>query len=148
MRIGLVACGKQKLKSRTEAQNLYTSVLFRKAAEYCKATYDTWYILSAKHGLLAPSDELSPYDCTLLGRPKSFRDKWGTVVLAQISERGLGEATFYFHAGKAYCQPLLSALKAELPVKGLGIGQQLAWYTSSSKRRIGKRSGISRASTY
>ena len=43
------------------------------------------------------------------------------------------ELTIEIHAGADYCHPLTEILaavgiKVELPLKGLGIGEQLAWY--------------------
>ncbi|MFX4377591.1 DUF6884 domain-containing protein, partial [Acinetobacter baumannii] len=38
--IGLIACCKTKLATRTVAERLYASDLFKKAAAYCAKTYD------------------------------------------------------------------------------------------------------------
>jgi hypothetical protein len=49
-----------------------------------------------------------------------------------------GEFTIEIHAGADYCHPLSEILqsvgiKVELPLKGLGIGEQLAWYSQRAK---------------
>jgi hypothetical protein len=128
MNVGLVACCKKKLAESAEARSLYISPLFRKASRYCEAQYDAWFILSAKYGLVAPEQIIAPYDCRLLAQGEAARAAWGRTVLAQIQARGLVKATFYFHAGKAYRKPLASSLKCRFPLKGLGIGRQMAWY--------------------
>lgn len=128
MNVGLVACCKQKLVEPAEAKRLYVSPLFRKASRYCAARYDAWFILSAKYGLVVPNQIIAPYDCTLLAQGKAARTAWGRAVLAQIQALGLAKATFFFHAGKAYWKPLASSLTCQFPLKGLGIGRQMAWY--------------------
>ena len=53
--IGLISCTKSKRDEPAPPRDLYEpSTLFQKAREYCENTYDEWYILSAKHGLLDP----------------------------------------------------------------------------------------------
>jgi DGQHR domain-containing protein len=51
-------------------------------------------------------------------------------VVDQLRQRGLLDAghRFVLHAGAAYADPLASLLSAEQPLRGLGIGQRLAWY--------------------
>jgi len=63
--IGLVACCKKKLSVPSRAEDLYISPLFRFASLYCKQQCKTWFILSAKHGLLVPDEFIEPYNLTL-----------------------------------------------------------------------------------
>lgn len=126
--VGLVACGKRKRPSAAKALDLYTGSLFRKASAYCGLTYDSWYILSAKHGLLEPDQWVEPYDLTLNGLSPDARRRWAEGVLAEIEQRGLDGSEFYLHAGERYSEFLAPRLRAERPLAGLGIGKQLAWY--------------------
>jgi hypothetical protein len=126
--IGLVACGKGKLERPAAARDLYTGALFRKASAYSGATYDQWFILSAKHGLLAPDDWVEPYDLSLRHFSRDERRRWGERVLAEIERRELAPATFFLHAGDRYAEFLAGPLMARRPLAGLGIGRQLAWY--------------------
>lgn len=128
MRVGLVACGKGRRAAPAAAQDFYTGTLFRKASAYCAETYDDWYILSPKHGLITPDTVIAPYDLSLRVLSADERRAWARRVLAQIRERGLGDATFFLHAGQRYAEHLVPVLHAERPLAGLGIGQQLAWY--------------------
>jgi hypothetical protein len=127
-RVGLVACSKSKANSPAPACTLYTSPLFRKAAAYCHRRYDRWFILSARHGLVAPDEVLHPCDETLVGRPRAVREAWAGCVVAQLERRGLRRARFWLHAGRAYADVLAGRLDCELPLAGLGIGERLAWY--------------------
>jgi hypothetical protein len=64
-RVGLVGCASAKLSQPAPARELYTSPLFRKASAYAEATCTRWYVLSAKHGLVAPDAILEPYNVKL-----------------------------------------------------------------------------------
>ena len=54
----LVACVSQKLDRRARAADLYRSDWFRKARTLVEETGEVWYVLSAAHGLVAPSKRL------------------------------------------------------------------------------------------
>jgi len=127
-RIGLIACTKAKLNRPAPARELYSaSDLFRKAAAYCDAYLDGWFVLSAKYELVEPERVLEPYDVTLKRMPSSERRRWGTQVATQL--RQLGDVTLEAHAGAAYVRPLLEAgVVLEEPLRGLAIGQRLSWY--------------------
>jgi hypothetical protein len=134
MRIALVACCGAKLRHAAPAADLYISPLFRKAAAFA-GTLDAWYILSAKYGLVHPQEVIKPYDCTLLRMAKSDRLAWGQTVKHQMREASIADAEFVALAGAKYVEPLLQAgLALETPMKGLGIGQQLAWLTKKAPR--------------
>jgi hypothetical protein len=64
-RVALVSCVKSKRSAPTPACDLYTSPLFRHLRGYAEANADTWYILSAGHGLLRPDQVVAPYERTL-----------------------------------------------------------------------------------
>jgi hypothetical protein len=126
-RIALVACCKNKLGKPAPASELYTSTLFRKASAYAK-TFGSWYILSAKHGLVHPCDVIEPYDYTLTRAKPIERAIWGRRVLAQMAEAGIVQSQFVALAGAKYTTPLLEAgLALEMPLNGMGIGKRLAW---------------------
>lgn len=126
--VGLVACGKRKQPTAAPAQDLYTGSLFRKASAYARATYDQWFILSAKHGLLLPAQWIEPYDLSLRDLPRNQRQAWAESVLDELETLGLSEAIYCLHAGDLYSEFLVSRLDVERPLVGLGIGKQLAWY--------------------
>jgi hypothetical protein len=138
MRIGLVACGKTKRDRATPAHELYISTLFHKASAYAAETYDRWYILSAKHHLLEPDQLIAPYDDSLKGRGAARRKEWASEVCEQICKRyppnRAPTPEFYLHAGADYSRFLADCLRSNgyvthVPLAGLGIGQQLHWYS-------------------
>src|SRR5262249_34991002 len=108
----------------------YASPLFRLASRYCTATCDLWFVLSARHGLVAPDDVIEPYDVTLRSLGRAGRLAWAGRVADQLNRRGLLGAghRFVLHAGADYAEPLARIIGALQPLKGLTIGRRLAWY--------------------
>jgi hypothetical protein len=51
-RVALVSCVKQKRDTAAPARDLYLSPLFRGFRRYAESRADSWYILSAEHGVL------------------------------------------------------------------------------------------------
>lgn len=127
----LVSCVSLKADGRRPAAELYQSDWFRKARTYVEATGCRWFILSAEHGLLHPSDRIDPYDTTLAAMGAHGRREWGNRVAAQLDMVLGGEFTgdIVFLAGKHYRTPLLdyAGHRARVPMEGLGIGQQKSW---------------------
>lgn len=118
----LVSCVSTKLEQPTAARSLYCSPWFRFARAHVEQ--GAWAILSAKHGLVAPSTVIAPYDATLGKMPAPARRQWADQVL-----RAMPAADRYvLWAGQRYAEHLADPLHAELPLQGLGIGQQLAYF--------------------
>ncbi len=137
-RIGLVGCVKQKGLHAATAAELYTSALFRGRRAYVERTCDSWFVLSALHGLLEPQVVVAPYDVTLAAARRPAKREWSKRALAQI-DKALGpcaDATFEIHAGSAYMNFGLAdglagrGASLEWPVAGLRLGEQLAFYAA------------------
>ncbi|MBB3589002.1 DUF6884 domain-containing protein [Sphingomonas sp. BK481] len=130
----LVACVSQKLDRRAPAADLYRSDWFRKARTYVEKTGGHWFILSAAHGLVKPSQRLAPYDATLRDLTAAERRLWGEKTVRQL-RRAIGPryaGPIVFLAGRLYREPLLAFAgeRAAVPMLGMGIGQQKAWLAS------------------
>lgn len=124
----LVSCVSKKRPVICEAQYLYQSAWFKLASEYAKR-FDAWAILSAKHGLLRPDEMVAPYDDFMGNKTSAQRKEWSALVAAQIEQAYPCVAYIQILAGKAYRADLVPLLEAtvEVPMEGLGIGQQLQW---------------------
>lgn len=147
VRIGLVGCASMKLKRPAPARDLYTSPLFRKASAHAEATCDRWYVLSAKHGLVHPDEVVEPYNVKL-GR--STRDpatdappihQWAQRVREQLRQEMPTdeEAHLVVLAGEQYRTILYKDCPwtYDVPMKGLGLGEQLAWLNEQAAVRTG-----------
>ena len=133
----LVGCVKSKLSSTTEAKDLYDSPLWRCRRAYAEQSQVHWYILSAKHGLLAPETRIAPYNLALSDLPVAERRAWSKRVLDDLTARVavLRGRTMEIHAGKSYVEYGLEnglqeagAVVRRPLAHVVGIGLQRAWY--------------------
>lgn len=137
--VGLVGCASQKLQRlaparELPARELYVSQLFKKASAYAELTCDRWYVLSAKHGLVHPDEVIEPYDMRLgtTHRTTPPIHDWAARVQDQMAAQlaGLESVRLIALAGEQYRTILWDCpWPYEVPMKGLGIGQQLGWLT-------------------
>jgi hypothetical protein len=138
-KIGLISCSKKKRDGPGPAYHVYSaSTLFSKAFEYAVRNYDVIYILSAKYGVIIPSMWIAPYDETLSKMTPSERMRWSEEVVSKFRFTAPSNAQFFFHAGKLYREHVIPRLErrgfeCHTPLEGMGIGQQLQWYTNRLK---------------
>lgn len=128
----LVACVSVKRDRPAPARDLYASPWFRKARSFVEGNGGNWFILSAQHGLLSPDQVIPPYERTLNAMRVAERRAWAASVVEQFDEANLEFDRISVLAGKRYREFLMPALRAratfvDVPLAGLGIGQQLAW---------------------
>lgn len=140
--IYLVACVGQKLDRPTCAADLYRSDWFCKARSYVEATGSPWFILSAAHGLVRPDTRLEPYDIALRNLSAEERRRWGKRTVEQL-ESAIGRhrpGAIVFLAGRLYREPLIAFAgdRAEIPMAGMGIGQQKAWLLAQTAALRGR----------
>jgi hypothetical protein len=136
MRVGLVGCVKSKRPEAAPAADLYTSPLFRGRRAAVESSCDRWFILSALHGLVVPSQTLEPYDLAMTDLAAADRRAWAERVLSSLRTElhDLGAHTYEIHAGAAYTDHGLVARlcgaggEVVNPVRGMRLGAQLAWY--------------------
>lgn len=122
----------KKLDRRAKARELYTSTLFKKAFAYAERLHpDRIFILSAKYGLVDVDDEIEPYNLTLNTMKDEEVKEWAERVLTALRKHADFERDeFVFLAGERYRKYLVPHLRhCEVPMKGLGIGRQLAFLT-------------------
>lgn len=136
MRVGLVGCVKKKRDGPAPAAELYISDLFRGRRQVVEQTCDRWFILSAKHGLVAPDTVIEPYDVAMSQLGRARRRAWSSDVLQALHRElgGLAGHVFEIHAGADYIEfGLQTGLevaggRVERPLQGIVIGHQLSWY--------------------
>lgn len=126
--IVLIACASQKLEHKAFVRNLYISTLFRYNLRYAKQLQpDDIAVLSAKHGLLTLEEEIEPYNLTLNTMKVSEIKRWANIVKGQMEVVCPSDQCEYTYlAGEKYRKYLVTYTKDySVPLKGLGIGQQL-----------------------
>ena len=133
----LVGCVKSKRDAPSAARDLYDSPLWRYRRAYAEQSGVPWYILSARHGLLAPETVIAPYDLALTDLRAADRRVWLQRVLDDLAAKVpiLRGTTIEMHAGKAYADYGLkdrlhqAGAKVHRPLAHMaGIGAQCAWY--------------------
>lgn len=134
----LVTCVKEKRDTPCAARDLYVSPLFRKERAYAERRGVRWFILSAEHGLIAPDDWLAPYERYLPDTSAPYRAAWGRWVVERLDLLAgpLAGRVVEVHASSAYIAAIAGHLAAKgavllEPLKGLSLGQRLAWYDAS-----------------
>ncbi len=104
---------------------------------YAERSGFPWYILSAKHGLLAPETKIAPYDLALADLPTSKCRAWSQGVLDDLIVKfpSLRGTVIDIHAGKRYVEFGLEnglsdagAIIRRPLARVVGIGPQCAWY--------------------
>jgi hypothetical protein len=130
--IALVSCVGKKRAVPSLARDLYTSPLFKGMRLFAETHAGQWYILSAEHGLLHPDTIVVPYERTLSKMSLGDRQVWGERVRAQLQANLPVGAEVLLLAGERYRQPIEPFLRdrghsVAVPLRGLGIGQQLRW---------------------
>lgn len=141
--ITLVSCVGKKQLGASLAKDLYQSPWFIKARHYVESQNWDWYVISAKYGLVHHDEILEPYEQTLNNTPAEERKVWASRVFEQILKKFPNGGKVKIFAGEYYREYLVPLLESagytvEIPLKGLGIGQQLAWFDSQLPVRQSK----------
>lgn len=128
----LVSCVGEKQSEPCKAADLYQSQWFIKARAYAEQTGNDWFILSALYGLVHNGDVIKPYEKTLNTMPSTERLQWAGNVFDQVKNRLPVGSKVIILAGGRYREHLVPSLfdagyDVEVPMCGLGIGQQLQW---------------------
>lgn len=122
-KIAIINCGSVKKDYACPAKEMYEDGrLFKKMREYVEKTYDKYYILSGKYGLLEPDQVIEPYEDVVFFVQKIFRDRakkegrvlkavskedqaiWGNQVADAIDWDQFDEVNF--HINIYYWEPL------------------------------------------
>lgn len=142
----LLGCVKTKSLTPARARELYVSPLWKSRRSYAERSGGQWAILSAKHGLVLPDEELEPYDLALHDLSAAERTQWGDRAVERLVEwlGPLDGLVFEIHAGAVYRSALAPGLEEHgattiAPLRGLQIGQQLAWYKQQQPAIVRRR---------
>jgi hypothetical protein len=131
-RVGLISCVSKKQANPIEARDLYDSALFTKSREFVEKHCDSWFILSAKYGLVEPTEIIEPYEETLNTKSHRERGAWADKVWVVLRDHLSPNDQVTILAGERYRENLIPRLieygcQVEVPMQGLSIGRQLQW---------------------
>ncbi len=136
MKVALISCCGLKLQEPAPAEQLYQSTLFKKNLAYAKQIADQVFILSAELGLVQLDQVIEPYDFTLTKQSKQFKLIWSEFVAEQLELVVPAGAELTILAGRSYRDhllPFLDSYTVQVPLAGMGIGEQLSWLTKEVK---------------
>lgn len=138
MTLYLVAGGKMDAgRSSAPAAEMYSSDWFKMAKAYVEPK-GPWLILSAKYGVLKPTDVIEPYQEMLRGKDRAERETWGVTAAARVLQVVKPGDTVVILAGEPYREFLLAPLEAagltiDVPMFKLAYGNQMLWLTRQLK---------------
>ncbi len=155
--IALIGCGKKKRTFACPARELYIGPLFTAAREWAEANADAYWIASAKHLILAPDQVIEPYDLSMRDLDAETRRTRARQIQLHFRSRWIDFCTFEknargFIVAKTRPRVVLLASRDyllgfyewrerhrdsfafEMPLEGMGIGQQLAWLRQTKRR--------------
>ena len=124
MRVTLIQCTNKKRKGVHKAKQLYDeSHYFCIMRAWARSTGNPWYILSAKHGLVPPSERIANYD------ERGLSVKQCKEIATKLDDAGVTEVLIT--AGKDYTNPLTPELeRVGIDVievaRGMRIGERMA----------------------
>lgn len=108
--VHLVACGFAKLDTEAPARDLYTGDVTRKAIAFASTRGGYCVILSARYGVLDLDEVVAPYDTRLDDLTPGELDDWRAMLVEQLADRGILNATIFVHGGQRYTTELAKAL--------------------------------------
>lgn len=130
--ITLVACSATKQAGAVRADELYKSNLFAGSRILAERASRSWFIISAKYGLVRPAAVIQSYDSSLDQMSLGERAQWATRVVEALPLSGLLAPRILLLAGEVYAAPLRPLLEARgariiEPLRGMGIGSRISF---------------------
>ncbi|MFZ9077499.1 MAG: DUF6884 domain-containing protein [Alphaproteobacteria bacterium] len=144
----LISCCGKKLSGRHQSQDIYQSTLFKLSKKFAEQHGKDWAILSAKHGLVRPSQEIEDYDLQLSKAPSFRKEMYRFNVAKKLRE--IGSSNFQENAsrmsvavlaGRHYLEPFYGSpsvrhwFHLSFPLDGLQIGERLNWLKSNTREK-------------
>ena len=109
MRIAIINCVNKKQLHAMEAQQLYVSMAFNIKVKFIKKHYNEWYILSAKYGIIHPTQVIEPYNLSFRADKRFLKHNdtqqlvdipsWKQLVVYQYKQL---DGEIHWHLGGDY----------------------------------------------
>ncbi|RQH12465.1 DUF6884 domain-containing protein [Bradyrhizobium sp. RP6] len=125
----LVSCGKHKKQTRSIASELYTSPRFRMSMNLITRLQQRAFVLSAKHGLLALTTAIDPYDVSLSSLDEERRLAWQSEVVSKLKRAKGRSSVVVLLADDDYAIPLDQRLESV----GFKVIQPLSRLSNSAR---------------
>jgi hypothetical protein len=132
----LVQCTQSKQRrEQVPAKQLYRGQLWDAQRRFAE-THEQWFILSGKHRVVCPDEEISYYQKHI--SDVDDIDVWAQNVAQRLS--GVEGEELIIVAGSEYADPIVPLLEAKgievlEPCCGMKIGERVAWLREQAKAR-------------
>ena len=135
----LLALAGAQLRRPAPARELCTSTWFRLARGYAESQACPWLLLSAKYGLVNPTEVISPYQLDVTNMGVRQRLSWAERIGDEARRKLPYSEQITLVAGSKYCEcllPYLSELAEHvyMPLAGLSVGFQCGWLRCHTPR--------------
>lgn len=146
-RILITSCSATKLGEPAEAAEFYQGQLFKLVKRYAELStprvFAAWAIVSAKHGLVMPSQVVEPYDMSLGSLSSAERSAWRDRVRQELVNQWGAGAIYSVYAGADYAAALRGLPMVEYPFREWArvhreTGSSSRWGLGHIKRRMGR----------
>lgn len=107
----IIQCSNSKKSQQTKASELYTSERFNLSKKIAEKYAKTWFILSAKHGLIEPDKLVTPYDRTITDFSVDEKKEFISNVINQITKLELTNKRLIFLTDPDYTDEIVNFLK-------------------------------------
>ncbi|MEZ0606179.1 DUF6884 domain-containing protein [Paraburkholderia sp. IW21] len=138
----VIGCGRNKLKSAARVSHLYTSSRFQRSRAIAENLGARYFVLSAKHGLVAPDKIIEPYDFQIKNLSVSEKCAWARSALDSLATLAQ-DTVVTFLAESDYVDPLLFCnsdrnppLNLLTPLKTLAPEQMPLWLEQAEQMSI------------
>lgn len=140
----LIGCSSDKRSVPSSAAELYTSQRFRLARQWAERNSQSWFILSARHGLVPPDTRLNPYDLALKDSSPGRQRAWARDVVSKLVDRTSTTDPVYVFSDPLYSDlieaPLIGkGYRVAKPLDGMTSDQRIRWLTVHTS--LGRKSG-------
>lgn len=85
--LGLVQAGACPFRGRGRAVDRYATPFFTKKAELAGIVCDEWVVLSERHGVVDPEEEIEGVDREFTSLEPAARARWALDVVAEVAGR-------------------------------------------------------------
>ncbi len=128
----LLALTGAQVRRASPARDLCTSRWFSLARAYAESHACPWLLLSARYGLVAPQQVITPYDTDLGAMSAQQRRDWGRTVGEAAQQTLPSIRQIVLLAGVKYVKclrPYLEDISDDIytPLEGLAVGYQCGW---------------------
>lgn len=122
----VLGCGDRKREGKHRAVDLYTGPLFSARLAYAEKLGGPHAILSAKLGLVSPSQEVETYDLNISQLSSAEADAWSREAAGKILAQAGDRPIVLLLAGKYLSvEQYLPSDRVVVPARGLPLGKQI-----------------------